>query len=43
MPLADPNGPRWIRAEHREAEKRRRGFGPIRDFLMRLLRGAAPK
>jgi len=39
MPLANSNGPRWIRAQHVAAEKRREGLGPIRAFLARLFRG----
>jgi len=36
MPLADSNGPRWIRAQNAATEKRSRGLGPVRDFLLRL-------
>jgi hypothetical protein len=36
MPLANSNGPRWIRDQNVSVDKRLRGIGPIRTFLARL-------
>jgi hypothetical protein len=43
MPLANSNGPRWIRPQKVAAEKRLQGIAPIRDFLRALLSGQRPK
>jgi len=39
MPLANSNGPRWIRPQTVASEKRLRGVAPIREFLVALLTG----
>jgi hypothetical protein len=39
MPLANSNGPRWIRPQTVASEKRLRGIAPIRRFLIGLLTG----
>ncbi len=41
MPLANSNGPSWIRSQNVSVDKRLRGIAPIRLFLARLL-GRAP-
>jgi len=38
MPLANSNGPRWIRSHNVTTERRLRGITPIREFLARLFR-----
>jgi hypothetical protein len=38
MPLANSNGPRWIRAQNAAVDQRLRGIEPIRAFLARLFR-----
>jgi hypothetical protein len=42
MSLANSNGPRWIRAQHVAAEKRREGLGPVRAFLATLFGRTPP-
>jgi len=42
MPLANSNGPKWIRPQNVAAEKRLRGIAPIRAFLAALLMGRRP-
>jgi len=41
MPLANSNGPRWIRQQNVAVERRLRGIEPIRVFVARLF-GRAP-